>query len=842
MSSGSGARSWPRQDARSTAALIIVLTLTSWVMYSALTEFESDLSHGREELGTLVLGVLAAAEVVATVLVLSGHKRGLVVVVPAEALRSLIPLVTSADASISVLAVINLGLLGYVLLRSDELDDAVPAPRARGTGAAVGREDGSGKPDVFLSYSRRQFHFAESLMLRLEGRAVSTWFDTHRIRAGEDWRESIERGLSVCTSLLLVASREALASPEVDYEWRTALERGKKLYVVLFEAVELPPELRGEAVAIIDMRTRFEPKAETLAELLAQPRHHRDEIPRRKPFGLPLPQPAGTSLIAAALLLILLVSLFFDFLNARTLVAITTPHPKNIPVDYDESFTTRLLGITFHGMSSKVYAFLGITTVTLLLTAFAAFLLVALLQRRRFRLSLLRATLLGACWLYLNTSFIDHSTSHIVVSGGGGLVLGPGNTNSSAWRDVDDMLLGRYVEYGSPSSSSEYESPFLSVGDVGPHLTATSALWRWPTLLLIAFAVVAWLAVQRSSSLYRWLATGSAPDELRLRHNGLPGASRSAFAPISGRELGERRRWRLLHHPADSHVAAEIARALDERVPAGSQRRTAIVLLSNHTRLAWLENLERDEPDLVYVVCTNIRETGIAELIGRHQWFDYRERSYDKLSLLARALEADSSRNAGYAFPALPESLARTVLPRPVRYKSHVMRLLATWSLAVALFGQGAMDRHFDPDGVLLQLVPVLVELMSLLSIPCSLYLFWLALRLASSRISHDKFQRHQNIVMSALLVSQLQFLLAFTDVFSIVLLGTLFNAFLAMAWFTPDPDELRRWLPEREPPAETAGTLTVPVKHQFGPSTALYLALFAICYLTSAIFFADLA
>jgi hypothetical protein len=512
----------------------------------------------------------------------------------------------------------------------------------------------------------------------------------------------------------------------------------------------------------------------------------------------------------------------------------------------------------------------------LLLTTLTAFLLVAILYRRRFILTLLPLALLGSCWLYLNTSFINHSTNHIIISISSNLMSMPGNTHSSAWRDLDDMILARYVDYGS-SSSFDYGSPFLSVGDAGPYLTTTSAQWRWPTLLLLALAAIAFLTAQRSGSLYRWLATGSAPEKLRFQHNEHPYARRRTRRSFSALTIGPPQRperlgrpetlwsednekqepprttseqplrWRLLHHPADSHIATEIETALAERVPAGgesSERRdVSIVLLTNHTQQAWLEDLERDNSDLICVVCTNIQPVETLKLLRRHQWFDYRERSYDKLALLAQSLQRSSSTSAGYSFPALPERLTRMVIPGPVRYKSHAMRLYATWLLAITLFGQGRVYSSFVQDEGLGRLVPALTKLMFWICIPCCLYLFWLAVELASSHTTYARFQRRLNIVMIALFITQLQFLLSFDDQFSIVLLGTLINAFLAITWFTSDAGQIQRWLPADQSRATgTVGTLAVPLWHQFALSSMIYLALFVFCYSSGVIFFADAA
>ncbi|MEV0440601.1 toll/interleukin-1 receptor domain-containing protein [Streptomyces spectabilis] len=858
-------------------------------MYSAVTAFEVDVDHnqvGPEDLilglpGGIILGTLAAGEIIGVLLIFAGRDKGFTAAISAEIFRAIAALLAgSAPASYAMLmAVINTGILSHLRFRPEaNSEGADVGPASSGTDAgppAAAPGDRAGNLDVFLSYSRRQFYFAESLMLRLERKAVSVWFDAHQIQAGADWRESIDRGLSACTSLVLVASRDALASANVEYEWRTALESGKRIYVLLFEAVELPHELSLRAEAIIDMRTRFQPKVTMLVDLLAHPCRYRDKTPKSNRLRLPVRQPPSTLFVMTTLVLILAVSLFIDFLNVRTLVAIVTPHEKNIPERSDESFTTHLFGLTFHGLSSKVYAFLGITAVTLLLTTLTAFLLVAILRRQRFHLALLPLALLGSSWLYLNTSFINHSTNHVIVSISGSLMSMPGNLHSSAWRDLDDIILGKHVEYSS-SWSFDHGSPFLSVGDARPYLTTVSAHWRWPTLLLLILAAIAFLAARRSRSLYRWLATGVAPEKLRFRHNESPDARRRRrrglsaliFGPPSqpresarseapwsgdkeqqappGTQLGQPPRARLLHHPADGHIAAEIETALAERSHAGADhsepRDVAVVLLTTHTQQAWLEGIERENPDLVCVLCTNIQPVETLKLLRRNQWFDYRERSYDKLTLLAHALQKSPSRSAGYSFPALPERLTKMVIPGPVWFKSHAMRLCATWLLAITLFGEGRIYSSFVHEEGLGRLFPVLAELMFWICIPCCLYLFWLAVELASSRTAYVRFQRRLNTVVVVLFVTQLQFLLCFDDQLGTVLLGTLINLFLTVAWRAPDAAQIRRWLPAHPRPATGAGTLAVPLRNQFALSTVIYLALFAFCYWSGVIFFADAA
>ena len=68
---------------------------------------------------------------------------------------------------------------------------------------------------LFLSYSRRQFYFMEALLSRLENTNLELWVDIARLKPGLSWAEGIRQGLSNSSGLLLIASRDALASPYV---------------------------------------------------------------------------------------------------------------------------------------------------------------------------------------------------------------------------------------------------------------------------------------------------------------------------------------------------------------------------------------------------------------------------------------------------------------------------------------------------------------------------------------------------------------------------------------------------------------------------------------------------
>ncbi len=143
---------------------------------------------------------------------------------------------------------------------------------------------------IFVSYSRRQLYFAESVALTLQRAGLDVWFDLQKLTPGIDWASALQEGYSQCDRLVLIASQAALRSSYVQVEWETALGNGREVILVLTEAVELPEHLRG--CAVYDVRTHFDLNLGSLIAYLKgeHPARH-DPVPLPGKFSYPLRMP-----------------------------------------------------------------------------------------------------------------------------------------------------------------------------------------------------------------------------------------------------------------------------------------------------------------------------------------------------------------------------------------------------------------------------------------------------------------------------------------------------------------------------------------------------------------------
>jgi hypothetical protein len=102
---------------------------------------------------------------------------------------------------------------------------------------------------VFLSYVREDSDIVLKVAHGLRAAGIQVWMD-HDIKAGDNWREMIERRLSSATFVVVFISKSSADSQWVRREWMIAMlrqmsgERGARILPVLLEKADVPPLLR----------------------------------------------------------------------------------------------------------------------------------------------------------------------------------------------------------------------------------------------------------------------------------------------------------------------------------------------------------------------------------------------------------------------------------------------------------------------------------------------------------------------------------------------------------------------------------------------------------------------
>ena len=96
---------------------------------------------------------------------------------------------------------------------------------------------------VFLSYSSKDHHFAELAATKLEGSDIRLWRDQGQLRAGSDWRSSIERGIAESIAVLVALSENSAESSYVTFEWAYGLGKGKSVLPLKLAACKVHPRL-----------------------------------------------------------------------------------------------------------------------------------------------------------------------------------------------------------------------------------------------------------------------------------------------------------------------------------------------------------------------------------------------------------------------------------------------------------------------------------------------------------------------------------------------------------------------------------------------------------------------
>jgi len=133
------------------------------------------------------------------------------------------------------------------------------------------------KPNIFISYSRREVSFVNDLVDDLEDNDFIVWLDYRSLIPGTPWAEQIDKGILESEVVLLVVSKASMASEYVELEWKHVLEKGKRVILLIFEVVDLPVEL--ESFEWVDFRGNYKKGLEELMRQAQGPEQEEHPAP-----------------------------------------------------------------------------------------------------------------------------------------------------------------------------------------------------------------------------------------------------------------------------------------------------------------------------------------------------------------------------------------------------------------------------------------------------------------------------------------------------------------------------------------------------------------------------------
>ena len=122
---------------------------------------------------------------------------------------------------------------------------------------------------LFLSYSRKDYYFAESLAFHLLRQGVPVWLDVRDLEPGKDWERGLEEALDAAPVVVLVVSPDSMQSPHVRGEWQRALHQVKRIVLVRFRRANVPVEL--QQCESVEFRRGFGRALRTLVSTLKPP-------------------------------------------------------------------------------------------------------------------------------------------------------------------------------------------------------------------------------------------------------------------------------------------------------------------------------------------------------------------------------------------------------------------------------------------------------------------------------------------------------------------------------------------------------------------------------------------
>lgn len=124
----------------------------------------------------------------------------------------------------------------------------------------------------FISYSRKDCYFAEALAYGLTKRGVNVWIDSINLKAGGHWEQQLDAAVEQSSGIILVGSRSAYESANVQKELALGRSLNKPLYIAKSKWHRIPKSL--DYATVIRFAPSFDRGVITMSHQLQSPRIH----------------------------------------------------------------------------------------------------------------------------------------------------------------------------------------------------------------------------------------------------------------------------------------------------------------------------------------------------------------------------------------------------------------------------------------------------------------------------------------------------------------------------------------------------------------------------------------
>ena len=127
------------------------------------------------------------------------------------------------------------------------------------------------KLKVFISYSRKDEHFAQDLLAGLRVAGFEPYLDKHDIAAGEAWEARLGRLIEAADTVVFVISPDAVASDRCAWEVAHTVNLKKRLLPIVWRRVEedhVPLRLKQLNYIFFDRALSFGASLEALVTAL----------------------------------------------------------------------------------------------------------------------------------------------------------------------------------------------------------------------------------------------------------------------------------------------------------------------------------------------------------------------------------------------------------------------------------------------------------------------------------------------------------------------------------------------------------------------------------------------